>query len=170
MKMNLTENKKKIIVLCSMVMLLVVAGTLNIVLNMSLIEGGQSTPPVGGEISTFYTELSADRELRKNEQLVLLDSIINGDNSTESAIIEAEDLKLTICANIQTEMVIESVIKAQGYENVAVVIGNDNINVFVDQPELSPEQLAGIFNVVSEHTNYDINQVSVSPTVVETSE
>ncbi len=170
MKMKLTENKKKLIVLCSMVMLLVVAGTLNIVLNMSLIDGGGDTPPVGGEVATFYTELSANRELRKNEQLVLLDSIINGENSTEAAIVEAEEKKLAICANIQTEMVIESVIKAQGYDNVAVVIGNDNINIFVDQPTLSQEQLAGIFNVVKEHTSYDINQVSVSPTVVETVE
>ncbi len=169
MKMNLTENKKKVIVLCSMVMLLVVAGTLSIVLNMSLAQGGE-TPPVGGEISTFYTELSANRELRKNEQLVLLDSIINSENSTAASIKEAEEQKLAICANIQTEMVIESVIKAQGYDNVAVVIGNDNINIFVDQAELTPQQLACIVDVVGDHTVFGVNEISVSPTVVETAE
>lgn len=166
MKLKLTENKKKIIILCSMVVLLVVAGTLNIVLNMSLTKGVE--PPVNGDVATFYEEIAANRELRKNEQLVLLDSIINNENSTAEAIAEAEAQKLQICNNIQTEMVLESVIKSQGYQNVAVIIGNDNINVFVDKAELSNTEMAKIFDAISEHTDFTIEEVSICPTLVET--
>lgn len=168
MKFNLTENKKKAIVLCSMVVLLVVAGTLNIVLNMNLAKNKE--PVVGGEVTTFYTELAANRELRKNEQLVLLDSIINGENSTAEAIKEAEEQKLAICENLKTEMVIESMIKSKGYDNVAVIIGEENINVFVDKAELSKEEMASIYNIISDHTEFTIKQVSICPTLVETTE
>ncbi len=134
MKIKLTENRKKILVLSCMVVLLVVAGTLSIVLNLNA--GKTPDNSLDGTQSTFFSELQSDKELRKNEQIALLDAIINNDNSTKEAIANAEAEKLAIVTNIKTEMALESMIKSKGFQNVAVMIGNEKINVFVDKAEL----------------------------------
>ena len=84
MKIKLTENRKKILVLSCMVVLLVVAGTLSIVLNLNA--GKTPDNSLDGTQSTFFSELQSDKELRKNEQIALLDAIINNDNSTKKLL------------------------------------------------------------------------------------
>lgn len=162
MKIKLTENKKKIIVLSCMVVLLVVAGTLSIVLNVNMAKKSNNLEPTQ---STFYTELQSDRELRKNEQLALIDSIINNDNSTAEAVKNAEQEKLQIVANIKTEMTLEAMIKAKGFENVAVIIGDEKINVFVDRAELTAEDNANICSIILEQTDFAVADIIVNPTL-----
>ena len=61
MKIKLTENRKKILVLSCMVVLLVVAGTLSIVLNLNA--GKTPDNSLDGTQSTFFSELQSDKEL-----------------------------------------------------------------------------------------------------------
>ena len=75
MNIKLTENKKKILVLSCMVVLLVVAGTLSIVLNLNAGKANEGSN-MDGTQSTFFSELQSNKELRKNEQIALLDAII----------------------------------------------------------------------------------------------
>lgn len=166
MKINLklTENKKKILVLSCMVVLLVVAGTLSIVLNLNA--GKLNDKNLDNDTqSTFFSELQSDRELRKNEQLAILDAIINNDNSTKEAIANAEKLKLEIVANIKKEMALEAMIKSKGFNNCAVMIGDEKINVFVDKAELLDTELATICSIIMEQTDFTIADIIVNPTV-----
>ena len=133
MNIKLTENKKKILVLSCMVVLLVVAGTLSIVLNLNAGKANEGSN-MDGTQSTFFSELQSNKELRKNEQIALLDAIINNDNSTKEAIANAEKEKLAIVTNIKTEMALESMIKAKGFDNVAVMIGNENAELYFIMP------------------------------------
>lgn len=165
MKMKMTENKKKILVLSCMVVLLVVAGTLSIVLNLNAQKIGGGDSNLDGTQSTFFTELQSDRELRKNEQIALLDAIINNDNSTAEAVANAEKQKLQIVANIKTEMTLEAMIKSKGFNNVAVMIGNEKINIFVDKAELALEENATICSLVMEQTEFTIADIIINPTV-----
>ncbi len=164
MNIKLTENKKKILVLSCMVVLLVVAGTLSIVLNLNAGKANEGSN-MDGTQSTFFSELQSNKELRKNEQIALLDAIINNDNSTKEAIANAEKEKLAIVTNIKTEMALESMIKAKGFDNVAVMIGNEKINVFVDKAELLDEENATICSIIMEQTKFTIADIIVNPTM-----
>lgn len=165
MKIKLTENRKKILVLSCMVVLLVVAGTLSIVLNLNAGKVNDGGTNIDGTQSTFFSELQSDKELRKNEQIALLDAIINNDNSTQEAIANAEKEKLAIVTNIKTEMALESSIKSKGFANVAVMIGNEKINVFIDKAELLDEELSMICSLVMEQTEFTIADIIINPTM-----
>ncbi len=165
MKINLTENRKKILVLSCMVVLLVVAGTLSIVLNLNAGKANDGNSSLDGTQSTFFTELQSDKELRKNEQIALLDAIINNDNSTQEAVANAEKEKLAIVANIKTEMALEAKIKSKGFNNVAVMIGNSKINVFVDKAELLLEETSVICSLIMEETEFTITDIIINTAV-----
>lgn len=158
-KLNLTENKKKIVVLSCMVVLLIIGGTLNVVLNLKLANDKNSPDTV----STFYTEQRTDRQNRRNEQIALLDAIINSESSSETAVANAEKQKLDICNTIEMELILESMIIGKGFSDVIVTMQTDKINVFVDCVEPTSEQLAQILGVITSRTDYQATDVIVIP-------
>lgn len=157
--MKLSANKKKIIVLCSMVVLLIVAGTLNIVLNMNL-----AKKPIDGDTATtFFSAYRTDREANRAEQIAYLDSIIKSDASTKDAIAAAEKQKLELCASMEKELVLEGLIKAKGYDDAVVTMSTNNINIIVNKAEFTSDDAGSILGVVLAETDYKATQVVLVP-------
>ena len=159
---KLSANAKKVIVLCSMVALLIVTGTLNFVLNDKIVQSGNDDNTVT-TAETFFTSCRAERETARAEEFALLDAILSSDTSTEELIASANEKKLELIDVIERELVLEGLVKAQGFEDAVVTMSEDNINVVVSQSELTSEQVAGILSVILSETDYNATQVVVVP-------
>ena len=159
---KLSANAKKVIVLCSMVALLIVTGTLNFVLNDKIVQSGNDCNTVT-TAETFFTSCRAERETARAEEFALLDAILSSDTSTEELIASANEKKLELIDVIERELVLEGLVKAQGFEDAVVTMSEDNINVVVSQSELTSEQVAGILSVILSETDYNATQVVVVP-------
>lgn len=159
---KLSANAKKVIVLCSMVALLIVTGTLNFVLNDIIVQSGNDGNTVT-TAETFFTSCRAERETARAEEFALLDAILSSDTSTEELIASANEKKLELIDVIERELVLEGLVKAQGFEDAVVTMSEDNINVVVSQSELTSEQVAGILSVILSETDYNATQVVVVP-------
>lgn len=159
---KLSANAKKVIVLCSMVALLIVTGTLNFVLNDKIVRSGNDGNTVT-TAETFFTSCRAERETARAEEFALLDAILSSDTSTEELIASANEKKLELIDVIERELVLEGLVKAQGFEDAVVTMSEDNINVVVSQSELTSEQVAGILSVILSETDYNATQVVVVP-------
>ncbi len=158
---KLSANAKKVIVLCSMVALLIVTGTLNFVLNDKIGQTGDGEVVTTAE--TFFTSCRAERETARAEEFALLDAILTSDTSTDELITSANEKKLELIDVIERELVLEGLVKAQGFEDAVVTMSEDNINVVVSQSELTSEQVAGILSVILDETDYNATQVVVVP-------
>ena len=64
---------------------------------------------------------------------------------------------------IERELVLEGLIKAQGFEDSVVTMSEDNINVVVSESELTSEQVSAILSVILQETEYNATQVVVVP-------
>ena len=159
---KLSANAKKVIVLCSMVALLIVTGTLNFVLTDKIVQSGNDGHTVT-TAETFFTSCRAERETARAEEFALLDAILSSDTSTEELISSANEKKLELIDVIERELVLEGLVKAQGFEDAVVTMSEDNINVVVSQSELTSEQVAGILSVILSETDYNATQVVVVP-------
>ena len=159
---KLSANAKKVIVLCSMVALLIVTGTLNFVLNDKITQSGNDGNTVT-TAETFFTSCRAERETARAEEFALLDAILSSDTCTEELIASANEKKLELIDVIERELVLEGLVKAQGFEDAVVTMSEDNINVVVSQSELTSEQVAGILSVILSETDYNATQVVVVP-------
>ena len=161
---TLKANKKKIIVIVSMIALLVATGCLNYFLNVKQ----QSVDnPVQGNVSTptFFATYRTDREATRNQEIAYLDEIINSATSTETAIASAESQKLAITGAMETELVLEGLIKAKGFEDCIVTISTENVNVVVMDEDLSLEDAAQILNIVVTETEFTAPDVVIIPYV-----
>ena len=78
-------------------------------------------------------------------------------------IASANEKKLELIDMIERELVLEGLIKAQGFEDSVVTMSEDNINVVVSESELTSEQVSAILSVILQETEYNATQVVVVP-------
>ena len=107
-------------------------------------------------------QLRAQRQ-DSSEEFSLLEAILTSDTSTEELIASANEKKLELIDVIERELVLEGLVKAQGFEDAVVTMSEDNINVVVSQSELTNEQVSGILSVILQETDYTATQVVVVP-------
>ena len=162
---TLKANKKKIIVIVSMIALLVATGCLNYFLNVK--QQGTDNDLGQGDVSTptFFATYRTDREATRNQEIAYLDEIINSATSTETAIASADSQKLAITGAMETELVLEGLIKAKGFEDCIVTISTENVNVVVMDDDLSLEDAAQILNIVVTETEFTAPDVVIIPYV-----
>lgn len=151
-------SKKKIIVLVSLVVLLVATGVLNYFLS------AKTLPKIDGSTEpAFFASYRQTREATRAEEILYLDSIIVSANANEETIAEAQAKKLAICDVMETELILEGLIKAKGFEDCVVTISTENVNVVVKQAEVSLEEAARILDVIVTETSFVAADVYVIP-------
>ena len=159
---KLSSNAKKALVLCCMVGLLVVTGVLNFVLNSRI---GDATDvgknPGDNAVETFFSSHRSNRETARAEEFSYLDAIIKSESASETVKASAEQKQVELLEFIEKELVLESIIKAKGFEDAVVTMSTNNLNVIVNKAELTAQDVAQIVGAMLSETDYTRNQVYV---------
>ena len=140
---------KKIALIVSMVAVLVVASVLNVTL--------LATKPNDDVVSTgsFFETSRLDRQSTRNFEIAELNAILEmeGDEYQE-ARQNALARKQQIVDAMETEMLLETLLKAQGFEDVLVTVNatSSNVSVIVDKDELTREDTVKIYNIIATET------------------
>lgn len=154
-------NKKKIIILASLVILLVATGVLNYFLNVK----NTADPGTQEPTPTFFASYRTDRETTRAEEILYLDGIITSETADETTIANAQAKKLSICDAMETELVLEGLIKAKGFEDCVATISTANVNIVVQDADLTLEEAAMILNIVVTETSFTAPDVVIIPYV-----
>ncbi|MDR3022312.1 MAG: SpoIIIAH-like family protein [Clostridiales bacterium] len=149
-------KRKKTIILFGMIGLLVITGWLNIMLNNWT--SGNGDQPTGGDSLSFFAQYRADRLISRTESRLHLESIINNPNSSPEAIASAEQELSVLASNFETELVLETLIKALGFSDAAVAYAS-NVNVMVKGDELNDEKANQILHIILNETESDPSTV-----------
>ena len=156
------SKKKKIIVLVSMLVLLVITGVLNIVLNKS----AQSTMTNAGSeysSSSFFATSREDRTTTRNESIEEYKKIIASSASSEDAKKNAEANMNDLIEAMTMEINIEGLIKSKGFSEVLVNYSSTYINVIVQSSELTETEVAQIVEIIQNQTQRDIDFIKIIP-------
>ena len=155
------SKKKKIIVLASMVALLVLTGCLNYFLNRP------GSSPAGGDSALSYSDYfaasRADRDTSRQETVSYYETIIGNEATSAEAKANAETDLAALVAGIDVEQRLETLIKALGYSDCLVTVGNENINVIIKSGALTDAEVAQVFEVVSSETGTTVEHVRIKP-------
>ena len=114
---------------------------------------------------TFFSTYRTDREETRAQELEYLDEIIASASSTETAIASAEEQKLQITGAMETELVLEGLIKAKGFQDCVVTMSTENVNVVVMDEEVSLEDAAQIMDIIVSETDFEAPDIVIIPYV-----
>lgn len=156
------KNKKKIIVLSVMVVLLVASAFLNVWLNSRL---GDSKTPGGGtpNVAATFNSFRSDRTTGRQEMFDYLDAIMISETSSAEAKVAAETQKQKICNLMENELKLENLIKAKGFSDALVNLTDDSCTITVVDDDLQANEVAQILSIVINETEYKATQVHVNP-------
>ena len=153
------KKRTKIFILVAMVLLLGVTGYLNIALNNNVVDASTTTT----SNLNYFDSYRNDRQTTRDQELAYYEAIIKSESSSAETIANAESKKLEIVAQMESELVMEGLIKAKGFADVIVTNSNSYINVLVKSAELQKSEVAQIASVVMEQTGKDIDYIKVIP-------
>lgn len=157
--MKMTK-KKKFFIISGFCLLLVVTGVVNIVLNNRIAtEAGAETITAGNFFSTYRT----DRMDTRNEEILYLDAIIASSSASAESKSAAEAKKSELISLMETELSLEGLIKAKGFEDVVISTSASNINVIVKSAELNESEVAQIVDVIQGQTDYSLDNIKIFP-------
>ncbi len=155
------SQRAKIIVICSMVVLLVAAAYLNV-----LLSNRQSKTTLQKQDTatvTVFGAMKSDRDAVRQQTLTYLDSIIVSESSSEDARKAAEAKKMSMIETSNEEVILENLIKARGFSDVCVTMGQENVNVMVQDSDLDSKEVAQILYIVTEETGVAATNVIIVP-------
>ena len=157
------SNKKKIIAMTSLVLLLAVTAVLNFVLANTNVSA--STDAGTMTTANYFTTYRSERTTARSEELIQLDSVIALYEVGDEKYEEATEMKLGIVAAMEKELVLENMIKSLGFSDAVVSVSQDmdNVNVFINSSELTYDTALSIYNMMKNETGIVSGNVIIMP-------
>ena len=153
------KKRTKIIIIAVMVLLLGVTGYLNVMLNNSVSKEKEQTTTTASYFSTYRST----RESTRDQEMLYYDAIIANDTSSTDAVKNAEDAKLKLIKQMETELVVEGLIKAKGFNDCIISISDANVNAVIKAKELTKTEAAQIVAVIQSQLKVSIENIKIIP-------
>ena len=160
------SNKKKVILMSSLVLLLAATAVFNFVFaNSSTVASAQN----GITAANYFTTYRAERTSTRNEELVQLDSVIALYEVGDERYEEATEMKMEIVAAMEKELVLENMVKSLGFSDAVVSVSSDsdNVNVFINSAELNYDTALSIYSMMKNETGIVSGNVIIMPVYAE---
>ena len=148
--------------------LLVGAVVLNIRLNQGtepvLAQGEPETEDAGMQAAVdadYFASFRAERDAVRATEIEYLDEVIAVSYSDAETLADAQAQKLALVENMEAEFTIENLLRAKGFSDAAVTFHKGSVNVVVDSPQLSSEQVAQILDVVTRETGESADNIKI---------
>ena len=147
------SKRKKIFILSIMVLVLGIAAVLNFVLLNN--DADEDAGGVDAAAQGFFTAYRTIRQEERNEEVLYLDSIIGlADEEFTAARVAAAEQKLKLVEVMETELLLEQLLRARGYGDaiVSMSVLNDSISVIIKGEEVTRSDTAIIYSVIKAET------------------
>lgn len=112
--------------------------------------------------ATYILDMKMTREKQRNELTQDLNEMINNPSTSEESRKEASSMKLKLVKDQETELKIENLLSAKGFEDSLVYISNGNVNVVVNEEKLEKADAAKVFDLVAEQASVKYENIKVT--------
>ncbi len=160
------SNKKKVILMSSLVLLLAVTAVFNFIFATS---NTVSAAEDGVTMANYFTTYRAERMTTRNEEIVQLDSVIALYEAGDERYEAATEMKMQIVAAMEKELTLENMVKSLGFSDAVVSVStdSDNVNVFINSSELNYDTALSIYSMMKNETGIVAGNVIIMPVYAE---
>ncbi|MEG2159366.1 MAG: SpoIIIAH-like family protein, partial [Clostridia bacterium] len=134
------------------------------VLNVVLLKNKDNANEEVTSTASFFTTYKNNRESTRDYEIAQLNDIIKleGDEYAK-ARADAIAQKQKIVSSMETELLLEVLLKAQGFEDAVVSVGasSNNINVIVKAKELDRTATAKIYSIITREVATDTDYIKI---------
>ena len=146
-----------------MLVLLVITGVLNVLLNNSVATTTTTASLTEYSSASFFATCRTDRTNTRNESIEYYNQIVASSSSSAEAKSNAESQINEIISAMSMETTMEGLIKAKGFSEALVNYSSTYINVIVQSAELTETEVAKIVEIIQSQVDRDIDYIKIIP-------
>lgn len=109
----------------------------------------------------YFTEYRLSRDKLRETLIDRLYEIINNDNTNNDIRAKAQNEIIILGQVSELELSLEGLIKAKGYEDALVFLGENSVRVVVFTDELTEQDVAKIFEIVKNETSIEASNIKI---------
>ena len=111
--------------------------------------------------SDYFAKARMDREEGHSRAVETLNTLMQNEGSDEAARASAESQVSQIAKNSDMEIMLENLIKAKGFSDAVVYIGEESIHVVVRTDGLTPQEVSVIQEIVMSETGCAADKIKI---------
>ena len=166
------KRNSKIVLCCVLVAAIVVAGYVNFkmnnegayeVFNNETEETADAENTENTDTADVFAQYRTDREDTRTQEVAYLDSVINSGEVDEQVVTEAMNQKIAITQAMETELILEGLIKGSGYNDAIVTCGDETVSVVLAENSITDEQAVQILEIVKSETGKSAQNIKIIP-------
>ena len=115
------------------------------------------------EADDFFAQFRMERDRGRDGQIEVLREIINNPNSSATLREEAQGKLVSISNNKANEIKGENILKSKGYEEVVVVVEEENVTIILSQEDMNPVDVTRIGDLITRTLNIDLENIVIIP-------
>ncbi|MDR0406097.1 MAG: SpoIIIAH-like family protein [Clostridiales bacterium] len=119
----------------------------------------EETPPPAAD--DYFTASRLERERSRSAAMDICKEVVNNPQGTSDAKANAQNDLAAFAKAIETEAVLEGLIKAKGFDDVIVYLADGNANVVVKTIGLTPAQAAQIKDLIVENAKIKADKIKI---------
>ncbi|PWM65282.1 MAG: hypothetical protein DBX61_10535 [Clostridiales bacterium] len=113
------------------------------------------------DTEAYFLSAQLNRQRSRDEALETLQVVIDSSETMPDVKDEALNRMISIASEIETEAIVEEMIKAKGFEDCLAVMTGEKINVIVKTPGLLTSEVAQITEIVTQETGFSPENIVI---------
>ncbi|MBA1337015.1 MAG: Stage III sporulation protein AH [Firmicutes bacterium] len=111
--------------------------------------------------TSFYIQSRLDRDKNRSFYIETLNGIVADDKIDKQVREMAQTEMIALIKRSETERIIENLIKAKGFKDALVIMGDEYVNVIVSSEKLTQPQVAQIKDIVSREAKVGLDKIKI---------
>ncbi len=124
-------------------------------------QNGEVTVETGSVSSNYFADSRVSRQQARDSAIEILQTVVNDSEADDDSKKNAADDIGVIATIITKENAMESIIKAKGFEDAVVIMGESDITVVVKTDSLEASEISTIKEVVMSETTAKPEQIKI---------
>lgn len=116
---------------------------------------------VSSSTRNYFIEYKLSRDKLRASLVDRLDNIVANDKTDSKTRSDAQQEIVNLGKISEKELQIEGLIKAKGFEEVLVILTEEDAKAIISINELTEQDMIKILDIVKEETKFDINNIKI---------
>ncbi|MFA5675191.1 MAG: SpoIIIAH-like family protein [Christensenellales bacterium] len=168
------SKRNRYLLLAALIIALAGVGCLNYVLGNeagNLTADTSDTGDIEGALSmddlavlsskNYFYDYKTNRENVREAEVAYLDSLITSELSDAETVKDAQSQKIQIVKNMESELTIEGLLMAIGFEDAIVTVQTGSVNVVLKKSDITKEEAAQVLEIVRKETGEPAQNIKV---------
>ena len=115
------------------------------------------------KLTDFIIQARIDREQIRTKNKETLLKVINDETVSEKEKTSAVEAMVEITKSSELENTIETLLEAKGFSNVIVTVSDNQVDVIIDEQEITDQKRAQIEETIKRKTDISADKIVITP-------